>query len=58
MGSRSPRTVRQKILLGARKWNGPREGLVFILFLRNARNFTGEGQECGKNLKKRARGKG
>lgn len=35
-----PLTVLQKILLGALKWYGPREGLVFILLRRNARYFT------------------
>jgi len=39
----SPPTVLQKILLGALKWNGPREGLVFIFFRRKARYFTVEG---------------
>lgn len=35
-----PLTVLQKILLGALKWYGPREGLVFILLRRKARYFT------------------
>ena len=35
-----PRTVLQKILLGALKWYGPRLGLVFIRFRRNSRYFT------------------
>lgn len=38
----SPLTVLQKILLGALKWYGPREGLVFILLRRKARYFTVE----------------
>lgn len=37
-----PLTVLQKILLGALKWYGPREGLVFILLRRKARYFTGQ----------------
>ncbi len=36
----SPLTVLQKILLGALKWYGPREGLVFILLRRKAKYFT------------------
>ena len=35
-----PLTVLQKILLGALKWYGPRDGLVFILLRRKARYFT------------------
>lgn len=38
----SPLTVLQKILLGALKWYGPRDGLVFILLRRKARYFTVE----------------
>ena len=36
----TPLTVLQKILLGARKWNGPRDGFVFILFRKKSRYFT------------------
>ena len=35
-----PRTVFQKILLGARKWNGPRAGFTLHLFLRKDINFN------------------
>lgn len=38
----SPLTVLQKILLGALKWYGPREGFVFILLRRKAKYFTTE----------------
>ncbi len=38
----SPLTVLQKILLGARKWNGPREGLVFILLQWKAKYFSAQ----------------
>ena len=34
-----PRTVRQKILEGARKWMGPWEGLVFMRLRRNLKYF-------------------
>jgi hypothetical protein len=34
-----PRTVRQKILAGARKWMGPWEGLVFMRLRRNLKYF-------------------
>lgn len=37
-----PLTVLQKILLGALKWYGPRDGLVFILLRRKARYFTAQ----------------
>ncbi|TNN55337.1 hypothetical protein EYF80_034469 [Liparis tanakae] len=42
-GELRKKVSRSKILLGALKWNGPREGLVFILFRRKARYFTVEG---------------
>ena len=35
-----PLTVLQKILLGARKWYGPREGFVFILLRRKSKYFS------------------
>ena len=37
--STNPRTVRQKILEGARKWMGPWEGFVFIRLRRNLMYF-------------------
>ncbi len=38
----SPLTVLQKILLGARKWNGPRERFVFILLQWKAKYFSAQ----------------
>ena len=35
-----PLIVLQTILLGARKWKGPRLGLVLVRFLRKSRYFT------------------
>lgn len=35
-----PRTVLQNILLGARKWNGPRDGFTLHRSFRNFRYFT------------------
>merc|ERR1719220_2817230 len=35
-----PRTVRQKILEGALKWKGPREGLTLQRFFKKSRYFS------------------
>ena len=46
-----PRTTRQKMRLGARKWNGPRAGLTLQRFLRKSRYFTKKENTNSQNNK-------
>lgn len=49
LAGRLPCTVCQMMCLGARKWSGPPEGLVFICLQRKARyfqSFCGSCQQC------------